>query len=177
MPSQKKIEGYKLELLYSKEKIEEAVQKVAQRISCDYQGKHPLFLGVLRGCFIFLSDLVRCIKDVPLEVDFVQVSRYRETTGGDVKWVKKPPSCSGKDVVVVEDIVDEGPTLSFVLGDLRSQLPSSLKVCTLLNKPSRREIPIPIDYGVFDIPDLFVVGYGLDIEGRFRELPEIYCLK
>jgi hypoxanthine phosphoribosyltransferase len=114
---------------------------------------------------------------MPLEVDFIQVSRYVETSGSDVRWVKKSPSISGRDVVVVEDIVDEGITLNFVLSELSSQLPASLKVCTLLNKPSRRKIPVPVDYCGFDIPDLFVVGYGFDVEGRFRELPAIYFLK
>jgi hypoxanthine phosphoribosyltransferase len=176
MPPQKEIEGYKLELLYPSEEIKGAVQRLAQRISGDYQGKYPLFLGVLRGCFIFLSDLVRSLS-MPLEVDFIQVSRYVETSGSDVRWVKKSPSISGRDVVVVEDIVDEGITLNFVLSELSSQLPASLKVCTLLNKPSRRKIPVPVDYCGFDIPDLFVVGYGFDVEGRFRELPAIYFLK
>jgi hypoxanthine phosphoribosyltransferase len=137
-------------------------------------------LGALKGSFVFMADLIRSL-DIPLEVEFVSVSSYgrgRTQTLGRVKLVKglRCP-VKGRDVLVVEDIVDTGITLNFLLEYLRRKKPASLKVCALFDKPQRREVDVPIDYVGFLVPDAFVVGYGLDYDERFRELPGLYLLK
>jgi len=168
-----------LKILISRDEIAEAVGRLASEIKRDYQGKQPLLIGVLKGSFVFMADLIRQL-DLPLELDFIRLSSYgaaRESSGKVkvVQGVKSP--IKGRDVLVIEDIVDTGITISFLLGYLRKRKPASLKLCTLTDKPSRRRVPVSIDYCGFTVPNKFVVGYGLDFDQRFRNLPDIYTLE
>ena len=168
-----------LKILISRDEIAKAVSRLAREIERDYQDKHPLLVSVLRGSFMFTADLVRQI-DLNLELDFVRLSSYgtaRESSGKVrvAQGVKTP--VKGRDVLVVEDIVDTGITISFLLHYLKSKQPASLKVCTLTDKPSRRRVPVPTDYRGFTVPNKFIVGYGLDCDQRFRNLPDIYTLE
>jgi len=168
-----------LKILISRGEIAKAVDRLASQINKDYQGKQPLLIGVLKGSFVFMADLIRQL-DLPLELDFVRLSSYgaaRESSGKVriVQGVKTP--IKGRDVLVVEDIVDTGITTSFLLDYLRKRKPSSLKLCALTDKPSRHRVPVSIDYLGFTVPDEFAVGYGLDFDQRFRNLPDIYALE
>lgn len=168
-----------LKILIGRDDIAEAVNRLAREIESDYRDKQPLLVSVLRGSFMFTADLVRQI-DLPLELDFVRLSSYgpsRESSGKVriSQGVKTP--VKGRDVLVVEDIVDTGITISFLLDYLKSKQPASLKVCTLTDKPSRRRVPVPIDYRGFTVPNQFIVGYGLDCDQKFRNLPDIYTLE
>ncbi len=176
----------------SREEIGETVRRLAAEISRDYAGKRPLLLGVLKGAFIFLADLVREI-DVPLTVDFIRAQSYQGSTttgevvlsmggvvdvrGQDMLLVGDVVDVRGRDVLVVEDIVDTGTTVSCLLDYLRIGEPASLKLCAMLDKPSRREIRVVIDYLGFTVPDRFVVGYGTDLDQAWRNLPDIFCLE
>ena len=165
----------KPEILITKEEIEKEVARLAQEISRDYQGKHPLLLGILKGSFIFMADLIRLL-DIPAEVDFVSLSSYgsARVTSGEIKVVQglRCP-VKGRDVLVIEDIVDTGLTVGYFLDYLKKRKPSSLKLTALFDKPSRRRVSVPIDYRGFTIPNRFVVGYGLDYNERFRHLPHL----
>jgi hypoxanthine phosphoribosyltransferase len=168
-----------LKILISRDDIAKAVDRLACEIQRDYQGKQPLLIGVLKGSFVFMADLIRQL-DLPPELDFVRLSSYgsaRESSGKVrvVQGVKT--SIKGRDVLVVEDIVDTGTTISFLLDYLKKKKPASLKLCALADKPSRRRVPVPIDYCGFSVPDKFVVGYGLDYDERFRNLPDIYVIE
>jgi len=168
-----------LKILISRDKIAKAVHRLAGEIKRDYQDKQPLLVCVLKGSFVFTADLIRQL-DLPLELDFVRLSSYgaaRESSGTVriIQGVKTP--IKGRDVLVVEDIVDTGTTTSFLLDYLRKKKPASLKLCALTNKPTRRRVSITIDYLGFTVPDEFVVGYGLDLDQRFRNLPHIYTLE
>jgi hypoxanthine phosphoribosyltransferase len=168
-----------LKILISSDEIAKAVDRLAYEIKRDYQGKQPLLIGVLKGSFVFMADLIRQL-DLPLELDFIRLSSYgaaRESSGKVrvVQGVKT--SIKGRDVLVIEDIVDTGITISFLLDYLKKKKPASLKLCTLTDKPSRRRIPVPIDYRGFTVPNKFIVGYGLDFNQRFRNLPHIYTLE
>ncbi|OGN97481.1 MAG: hypoxanthine phosphoribosyltransferase [Chloroflexi bacterium RBG_13_51_36] len=168
-----------LRILISRDEIAKAVDRLAREINKDYQGKQSLLIGVLKGSFVFMADLIRRL-DLPLELDFVRLSSYgaaRESSGKVrvVQGIKTP--MKGRDVLVVEDIVDTGITASFLLDYLKTKKPASLKFCALTDKPSRRRIPISIDYLGFAVPDKFVVGYGLDCDEKFRNLPDIYVIE
>jgi len=168
-----------LRILISRGEIAKAVNRLAREIQRDYQDKQPLLIGVLKGSFLFMADLIRQL-DLPLELDFVRLSSYgaaRESSGKVriIQGVKTP--IKGRDVLVVEDIVDTGITISFLLEYLKKKKPASLKLCTLTDKPSRRRVPVPIDYRGFTVPNKFIVGYGLDLDQRFRNLPHIYALE
>jgi hypoxanthine phosphoribosyltransferase len=168
-----------LEILISRDEIAKAVNRLAREIKRDYQGKQPLLIGVLKGSFVFMADLIRRL-DLPLELDFVRLSSYgaaRESSGNVrvVQRLKTP--VKGRDVLVVEDIVDTGITTSFLLDYLRKRNPASLKLCALTDKPSRHKVPVSIDYLGFIVPDKFIVGYGIDFDEKFRYLPHIYALK
>lgn len=157
------------------EKICQAVAKLAGEIRRDYKDKHPLLIGILKGSFVFLADLVRELE-IPVELDFVKLSSYGADTrtSGRVKVVHGLKShIKGRDVIVVEDIVDTGLTVSFIMDYLRKKKPASLKLCALVDKPSRRKVPVNIDYLGFTIPDKFVVGYGIDWNERYRYLRDI----
>lgn len=168
-----------LKILISRGEIAKAVDRLASQIKRDYQGKQPLLVGVLKGSFVFMADLIRQL-DLPLELDFVRLSSYgaaRESSGKVrvVQGVKTP--IKGRDVLVIEDIVDTGITISFLLDYLQKKKPASLKLCALTDKPSRRKVPVSIDYLGLSLPNKFVVGYGLDLDQRFRNLPDIYALE
>ena len=165
----------KLETLFTGQQIADRLDELASEIQRDYRDKHPLLLGALKGSFIFMADLVRRL-DFCLELDFIRVSSYgaaRESSGR-VKLESEPViSVRDRHVLVVEDIVDSGLTTGFIMGWLKKGEPASLKLCSLLDKPSRRRLPVEVDYRGFIAPDKFLVGYGLDLNEEFRNLPEI----
>ncbi len=165
-------------VLLSRQEIEERVSKLAAEISRDYRDKHPLVIGILKGSFVFLADLVRRL-DFPLEIEFVRLSSYGrgKDSAGKVSVVQglRCP-VRGREVLVVEDIVDTGLTVAYLLDYLRRRKPASLKLCALTDKPSRRQVPVSIDYPGFTVPDKFLVGYGLDCDEKFRNLPDICVL-
>ena len=154
--------------------IQEKVREIGREISRDYAGKRPVLVGVLNGALIFMADLMREI-DLPLEAYMMAASSYDgyESTG-NVEIIKPlNASITGRDVILVEDIVDTGKTLDCLLESMQSEEPASLEVCALLNKKSRRIVEVPIKYVGFEIPDEFVVGYGLDYNQRYRNLPYV----
>lgn len=161
--------------LITQEKINQVVAKLAARIRRDYRAKQPLLLGILKGSFVFMADLVRELG-LPVEVDFIKLSSYGAgtKTSGKVKVVQglKTP-IKGRDVLIVEDIVDTGLTVSFLMDYLRKKKPASLKLCVLVDKPSQHKVPVTIDYLGFTVPDKFVVGYGIDWNEKFRHLRDI----
>ena len=166
-------------VLFSEEQLEQRVCELAAQIDRDYAGKEPLLVSVLRGSFVFMADLVRHIT-LPCTVDFMAVSSYGSgtTSSGQVKIIKDlSEQIEGKDVIVVEDILDSGNTLSYLLKLLEARHPASIRLCTLLDKPERRTKPVAVQYSGFTIPDEFVVGYGLDYDEKYRNLPYIGILK
>lgn len=167
-----------LSLLLSREEISQGVNRLAKEIRNDYQGKYPLLVGVLKGSFVFLADLVREI-DIPLTVDFIQAQSYEATssTGKVQVSLGERMPVKGRHVLLVEDIVDTGLTVSRILGQLREEAPASLRLCSLLDKPYRRLVSIQIDYLGFTVPDLFVVGYGVDLDQQHRYFGDIYSLR
>lgn len=167
------------EILITKEEIAKKVWDMGQAITRDYQGKSLFIIGVLKGSSIFMADLVRAI-DLPLAFDFMAVSSYGASTKstGVVRITKDlESSVEGKDILVVEDIIDSGLTLSYLVEMLKSRNPESLQIATLLNKPERRKVQVDVRYCGIDIPDKFVVGYGLDYAEKYRNLPYIGVLK
>ncbi|MBI2070935.1 MAG: hypoxanthine phosphoribosyltransferase [Elusimicrobia bacterium] len=166
------------EVLFTPEQIAKRVSALAKKISADYQGKNLVVIGILKGCIVFLGDLVRQIK-VPLELDFLSVSSYAgESTTGMVKLnFDIKADVRDCDVLLIDDIVDTGFSLAFARKHLLSREPRSLEVGVLLDKPQRRKVFVPVRYTGFTVPDRFVVGYGLDYNERFRELPYIGVLK
>ncbi len=166
-------------VLLNAQTIKQRVRSLGKEITRDYKDKSPLLVGVLRGAAVFLSDLIRHI-DLELQVDFIALSSYGSATetSGQVQLVKDlESSIHGADVILVEDIVDTGLTLNYLISNLRSRNPASLRVCALLSKPSRRKVSVSIDYLGFEVPDSFVVGYGLDFAQQFRNLPYIGVLE
>ena len=166
-------------VLYSEEDLQKIVQRVGKQISEDYQNKNLLLVSVLKGSVVFMADLMRSIT-VPYEVDFMSVSSYGAgvKTSGVVKIIKDLDNpVEGLDLVIVEDILDSGLTLSYIREMLEQRNPHSIKICTLLDKPERRSVDVETDYCGFVIPDKFVVGYGLDYAEKYRNLPFIGVLK
>ena len=166
-------------ILFSEEQLKARVREIAGQIDRDFAGKEPMLISVLRGSFIFMADLMRSIT-LPCTVDFMAVSSYGAgtTSSGQVKITKDlSESIDGRDIIVVEDILDSGNTLSYLLQILQARHPASMKLCTLLDKPDRRIKPVHVDYSGFSIPDEFVVGYGLDFAEKYRNLPYIGVLK
>lgn len=166
-------------ILLSTEEIAARTKQLGQEISTEYAGKEVLMIGVLRGAVIFIADLARAI-DVPFAIDFMAVSSYGHSTtsSGVVRILKDLDECiEGKHVLIVEDIIDTGLTLKYLVENLWSRKPEDIKICTLLNKPSRRKVEVPVDYVGFTVPDRFVVGYGLDYNEKYRNLPFIGVLK
>jgi hypoxanthine phosphoribosyltransferase len=165
-----------LEVLLSENEIRDRVDDMAERISSDYAGVDDLLLvGVLRGAFIFLADLARRLT-VPHAIDFISLASYGEgdrPTGAVRLLLDLRSQIEGRHILIVEDIVDTGHTLEYLKQSLSARRPASLKTCALTQKPSRHEVPVEIDYLGFEIPDAWVVGYGLDFEDRFRTLPHI----
>ena len=166
-------------VLFSEEELNKRVSEIAAEINRDYAGKEPMLISVLRGSFVFMADLIRKIE-VPCTVDFMSVSSYGRgtTSSGQVQITKDlSDDIEGKDIIVVEDILDSGNTLSYLLQLLQARKPASMKLCTLLDKPDRRVKEVHVDYTGFTIPDEFVVGYGLDYAEKYRNLPYIGILK
>ncbi|MBA7484742.1 Hypoxanthine phosphoribosyltransferase [subsurface metagenome] len=166
-------------ILFTKHEIAATVERLAAEIRQDYQGKHPLLVGVLKGSFVFMADLIRRL-DFPLEVDFIRLSSYGRgmESSGKVK-VEQGLSAEveGREVLIIEDIVDTGLAVSFLLDYLRKQKPASVRLCALTDKPSRRRVPVNIDYLGFTVPNKFIVGYGIDWDEKFRYLPDICALE
>ncbi len=167
-----------IKVLLSEEEIKNKVREIGAKISEDYEGKDPLFVGVLKGCFIFMADLVRAVT-INCSVDFMAVSSYSGTSStGAVKINKDLNSdIGGRHVILVEDILDSGVTLNYLRNYLRVRAPASISIVTLLDKPARRKADVYADYSCFYVPDAFVVGYGLDYNERYRNLPYIGVLK
>ena len=165
-------------VLFSREEIYNRVAEIGAQITEDFRDKNPVFIGVLKGCFIFMADLMRCVK-VPCSMDFMAVSSYRGTTSTGAVSIDKDLSApiEGRHVIVVEDILDSGVTLNYLKSYLQVRKPASITIATLLDKPSRRKADIYADYSCFEVPDAFVVGYGLDYNQRYRNLPYIGVLK
>ncbi len=162
-------------VLISKARIQKRVAALAKKISRDYRGKDLVLIGILKGAFVFLADLVRDLS-VPVSIDFIQVASYgASTVSSGVIKIKKDIDLPivGKDVLIVEDIVDYGYTLDYLLRFIAHKKPESVKVCALLDKPSRRRVKVPIAYKGFTVPDRFIVGYGLDFSEKYRNLPFI----
>ena len=166
-------------IIYSEEVIKEKVDELGKRITEDFSGKDPIVIGVLKGANVFLSDLIRKIS-IPLIVDFIDVSSYglSTETSGVVKINKDLDfSIEDKDILIVEDIIDSGLTLEYLLKNLKSRNPKTIRICSLLDKPERRRVDIKVDYIGFQIPDEFIVGYGIDYAEKYRNLPYIASLK
>ena len=164
--------------LISREQIGKTVVRLAAELNRDYKRKHPIVIGILKGSFIFLADLARLL-DFPVEIDFVRLSSYGSgtETSGKVQIVSSPRiSLKGRDVIVVEDIIDTGLSVNHFVKYLEKKQPASVKVCTLADKPSRRRVSVSIDYLGFTVPDKFLVGYGLDCDEQYRNLPDICFL-
>ncbi len=162
-------------VVYSEAQIRARVLDLGREISRDYTGRNPLVVGVLKGVMFFMSDLLRAI-DIPVRVDFMAISRYVAATGGKgaVRLTKDlEESMADQHVLFVEDVIDTGLTLSYLLRNLRARGPASLEVCTLFDKPQHRLANIPLRYKGFDLPDRFVVGYGLDHKEAYRHLPYV----
>lgn len=167
------------EVLITSKDIKGKTAELAHQIMADYQGKDLLLVCILKGGLMFLADLMRQI-DLPLEIDFMAVSSYGDSTesSGVVRILMDlETNIQGRNVLIVEDIIDTGRTLNYIIQNLRTRHPASLKICTLLNKTARRVLDIPVDYVGFEIPDKFVIGYGLDYGEIYRNLPFVGVLK
>ena len=167
------------EILISEERLRQRVAEMARQISLDYAGKNPLLVGVLKGVLFFMSDLLQLLT-IHAAIDFIAVSNYSLETRkrGMVRLVKDLEiPIDGRHILFVEDVIDTGLTLNYILNNLRSRNPASLEVCVLFNKPNHRLIEMPIKYKGFDLPDRFVVGYGLDYREKYRNLPFVALLK
>lgn len=166
-------------VLLTSDQIQQRVAELGRAITEDFAGRNPLLLGVLKGVVFFMADLLRAIR-IPVEVDFLAVASYSVETRsrGRVRLVKDlEADITGRHVLFVEDVIDTGLTLNYLLGTLRARQPASLEVCVLFDKPKKRLIDIPIRYKGFNLPDQFVVGYGLDHHERYRNLPFVGLLK
>ncbi|WP_054692202.1 hypoxanthine phosphoribosyltransferase [Syntrophomonas palmitatica] len=168
-----------VEVLFNREQLHQKVVEMGQKISEDYRGRELLVVGILKGAFVFMADLIREI-DVPMELDFMDVSSYGLSTSssGEVRIVKDLEySIKDRDVLIVEDIIDTGLTLKYIVENLKTRNPRSVKIACLLDKPTRRKTEIFPDYVGFSIPDKFVVGYGLDYAEQYRHYPAVCILK
>lgn len=170
--------GGSLKPLFNEKEIREKVQEIGEEISRDYKGKDVLVIGVLKGACMFFSDLIRHI-DLPVKIDFIIASSYvKNNSSGEVQiHYKMDESVKNKDILIVEDVVDTGLTTSFLIKIISEEKPKSLKVCALLNKKEGRKVEVPIKYIGFEIPSFFVVGYGMDYENKFRNVPYIAVLE
>ena len=165
-------------ILVTREEIVQKVRELGRKITKDYEGKSPVMVCILKGACVFFTDLIREIE-LPLTTDFMAISSYGSSTKstGVVKLVKDlDRDVSGRDVLVVEDIVDSGMTLSYIKSELQHRGASSVRIATLLDKPARRRVDLKVEYSCFEIPDAFVVGYGLDYDEKYRNLPDVGIL-
>jgi hypoxanthine phosphoribosyltransferase len=173
------IHGDVEEVLLSSDALQQRVRELGRQLSADYAGRDPVLVSVLKGSIVFLADLMRAME-IPLSLDLMEVSSYGSgtETSGQVRILKDlSASIEGRDVLVVEDIIDTGLTLNYLLRYLAERNPASLRICCLLDKPARRLAEIEIDYTGFTIPDRFVIGYGLDYDERYRNLPYVGVLR
>ena len=169
----------KTKVIITREEIAKKVNELASEIKKDYKGKNPLLIGILKGSFVFMSDLIRAMN-MPVEVDFVRLSSYGagKESSGKIRLIKDVETpIKDRHVLVIEDIVDRGRTVRFLLDYLSFREPASLKLCALFDKPSGRKVEVHIDYTGFTVPDAFVVGYGLDLGEKFRYLPDLCILE
>ena len=176
--SQTEVEAGVGKVLIGEERLQERIRELGRELSQDYAGRELLLVGVLKGAVFFMADLMRSIT-VPCEIDFMAISSYGASTdsSGVVRILKDLDlNIEGRHVLVVEDIIDSGLTLSYLLRNLESREPASLEICALLTKPERREIDVPVRYVGFEIPNEFVIGYGLDFAERYRNLPYVGVL-
>lgn len=170
---------YSFETLLSAEQLAGKVKELGEQITADYRDKETVFVGILKGSFVFLSDLARAVDIPNLQICFMMVSSYgsgTRSTGNIIIKKDLENDLAGKHVLIVEDIVDSGNTLSYLKKYLSNRQAASVRVCTILDKPSRRETDLVPDYRGFEIPDAFVVGYGLDYDEKFRQLPDLSIL-
>ena len=166
------------EVLIEQEALQRRIAELGEEISADYAGRDLLLVGVLKGAVFFMADLMRGLS-IPCEIDFMAISSYGDSTdsSGVVRILKDLDiNIEGRDVLVVEDIIDSGLTLSYLMRNLEAREPASLEICALLTKPERREIEVPVRYVGFEIPNRFVIGYGLDFGERYRNLPYVGVL-
>lgn len=172
-------ESFLERVLFSEETLNERITQMAKQIENDYKGKKPLIVAILKGSVLFFSDLIRKING-DLEIDFMSISSYGSDSksSGEVRMIKDlDKKIEGKDVIIVEDIIDSGYTMKYLKNLLQTRNPASIRVCTLLDKPSRRETDVTSDYVGFEVENEFVIGYGLDYDGLYRNLPFIGILK
>lgn len=165
-------------IFFTEDEIKAKVKKLGEEISEDFAGKNPLFVGVLKGCFVFMADLMRYVN-IPCSVDFMAVSSYVGTSTTGAVNIQKDLSqdIEGRHIIMVEDILDSGVTLNYLQSYLSTRKPASITIATLMDKPSRRKAPVYARYSCFEVPDEFVVGYGLDYNEAYRNLPFIGVLK
>jgi len=171
--------GLKKELVLSREIILKRVQELAQQISTDYDGKEPILVGILNGVVFFFADLVRRLN-IPSKIDFIRAASYGSgvSTSGEVRFTKDlEMPVAGRDVIIVEDIVDTGLTLARIVERIETENPLSIRICALIDKQERREVAVKVDYCGFPVEKGFLVGYGLDYDEQFRYLPDIYALR
>ncbi len=164
-----------IKVLFRREEIQKALARLAADLTRDYQGKDPLLIGILKGSFVFMADLVRLL-DFPLEIDFIQLSSYGSGTNSSGKievLTRLSRPVKDRHVIIVEDIIDTGRTTAFLLDLLTRERPASLRLCALTEKPARRKVPVKIDYLGFQVPDKFIVGYGIDWNEKYRNLTDI----
>ena len=166
-------------VLLSEEQLDKRIAEMAVQIDRDYEGKKPLMVAILKGSIMFFTDLIRKMK-INLEIDFMAISSYGNgvKSSGEVKMIKDlDRKVEGKDIIIVEDIIDSGYTMKYLKNMLEARKPNSIKICTLLDKPSRRETDVQVDYRGFEVENEFVVGYGLDYANNYRFLPDIWTLQ
>ena len=167
------------EVLFTAEELGQRVRELGRQISTDYAGKELLVVGVLKGANVFLGDLIRNIE-IPLEIDFIAAASYGNSTesSGVVRLLKDLDyPIENRHVLLIEDLIDTGLTLHYLSENLKARLPASFKICTLLDKPERRKVAMEVDYKGFDIPDEFIVGYGIDFGQKYRNLPGSVCIE
>lgn len=167
------------EVLFTAEKLAQRVNELGKQITSDYEGKELLVVGVLKGANVFLGDLIRHIE-IPIEIDFIAAASYGNSTeSSGVVRLLKDLDCpiENRHVLLIEDLIDTGLTLHYLAENLKARLPASFQICTLLDKPERRKVAMEVDYKGFDIPDEFIVGYGIDYNQKYRNLPYIATLK
>lgn len=167
------------EILFSADELNKRVMELGKQITRDYQGRELLVIGVLKGANVFLGDLIRHIE-LPLEIDFIAAASYGNSTesSGVVRLLKDLDyPIENRHVLLIEDLIDTGLTLNYLADNLKARQPASFKICTLLDKPERRKVAIEVDYKGFDIPDEFIVGYGIDYSQKYRNLPYVATLK